>query len=724
MNATEKNRRLLEKLTEAWQYEKEYQAVNRNQQAIDDDFYDGEQWSAEDIEVLNERGQPALVYNLVKQAVNWVLGTEKRNRIDFNVYPRTKDGNKTAQVKKQLLKFISDANKLTFARSLAFEDAVKVGVGWLEDSIRGDDSKELLQSSYVSWRNVWYDSLSIKADLSDARHLFRSFYVDLDVAQNMFPNHAKALKHHVTSDDYTDERLDEDDYLYGNQYQNSQNGQNGQGVTLSRRTYSNGSYLRNSRKRIRLVECWYREPITTQKMRGGMYSGEDYDKSNTDHVKQVQEQFATLTDALVMQMHCAIFCESILLQSKPSPYKHNDFPFTPVWGYRRGKDNAPYGMIRELRDPQESLNKRNSKAVHILSTNTIIADESAATDWDDVREQAARPDGIILLDGAQQNARFELNKDKQLAQQHVDLMMNDERLINTVSGVTDANLGKQSRAISGKAMDSQEEQGSIATTKFFDNLRFAVQLQGEKQLALTEQFYDEEKIIRITGDKGAVNFEPINSPEWDEQSQTWVMLNPMQAEKAEFVVDEQNAQANLRAAMFETMTGVLQTLPPEVALQLLDLVYDNSDLPNRDEMVKRIREINGQKDPNAEKTPESMAAEQAQTEQVQAQQQQVEEMQKLEIEKLRVEIEQLKSNITVKNVEGLYSAINAAKEVAMLPAIAPMADEVYKSAGGQDYNGFPIIDNPQALPVPPYEQNTHPQYPSNPQVGMMTGIDS
>ena len=74
----------------------------------------------------------------------------------------------------------------------------------------------------------------------------------------------------------------------------------------------------------------------------------------------------------------------------------------------------------------------------------------------------------------------------------------------------------------------------------------------------------------------------------------------------------------------------------------------------------------------------------------------------------------------------------------MLPAIAPMADEVYKSAGGQDYNGYPIIpaqpqevqDGSQENQTPaqaemlsPHE-NTHPQFPPNPDVGMMAGIDS
>jgi len=120
------------------------------------------------------------------------------------------------------------------------------------------------------------------------------------------------------------------------------------------------------------------------------------------------------------------------------------------------------------------------------------------------------------------------------------------------------------------------------------------------------------------------------------------------------------------------------------------------------------------------KTDDEIAADVQQPDPIQQQ------IQQLTLEKLQAEISKIKSDVTRGNVDGIYSAINAAKEVAVLPAIAPMADEVYKSAGGEDFNQFPLINNPQAVAgVPPQDNlNTHPQYPPNPDVGMMRGIDS
>jgi len=45
-----------------------------------------------------------------------------------------------------------------------------------------------------------------------------------------------------------------------------------------------------------------------------------------------------------------VFTVAGLLWLGPSPYRHNRYPFTPIWGNRRGRDGLPYGLIRGLRD--------------------------------------------------------------------------------------------------------------------------------------------------------------------------------------------------------------------------------------------------------------------------------------------------------------------------------------------------------------------------------------
>ncbi len=52
---------------EDWWYQaRQAQAMNRYEQALDQDFHDGLQWNDDDRKVVEDRGQVACVFNLIK----------------------------------------------------------------------------------------------------------------------------------------------------------------------------------------------------------------------------------------------------------------------------------------------------------------------------------------------------------------------------------------------------------------------------------------------------------------------------------------------------------------------------------------------------------------------------------------------------------------------------------------------------------------------------------
>src|SRR5690606_25643193 len=99
-----------------------------------------------------------------------------------------------AQRKTELLKYLSDVNRTPFHRSRAFEDCVKVGIGWMEDGLGDDSDGEVIASRYESWRNILWDSASTSMDLKDCRYIFRSKWVDLDFATAMFPGREAVIE--------------------------------------------------------------------------------------------------------------------------------------------------------------------------------------------------------------------------------------------------------------------------------------------------------------------------------------------------------------------------------------------------------------------------------------------------------------------------------------------------------------------------------------------------
>ena len=129
------------RLLEWWYFEREKQAENRFQQSIDADYYDNLQWDPDDAEIVRSRGQMPLVYNEVAPMCDWLIGTERRAKADWKVLPRTEDDVQIADVKTKVLKYVADINRAAFARSRAFADAIKSGVGWVDDGVQDDEEE-------------------------------------------------------------------------------------------------------------------------------------------------------------------------------------------------------------------------------------------------------------------------------------------------------------------------------------------------------------------------------------------------------------------------------------------------------------------------------------------------------------------------------------------------------------------------------------------------------
>lgn len=645
-----------------YQRELDRQHDNRIEQAQDEDFYDNIQWSEEDARTLRDRGQAPLTYNVISQTVNWIIGSEKRGRTDFNILPRGKEDSRPAERKTSLLKYLSDVNRTPFHRSRAFEDAVKVGIGWIEDGVTDEDDGEPIYSRYESWRNMLWDSASTEFDLSDCRYVIRTKWVDLDIAIAMFPDRQHLLERSAEVGD----RLGYD----------LANGDEVMDYAENERETTVGSAIDNvdsSRDRVRLIEIWFRKPERVQKVVGGEFGGEPYDPEHPGHMKTLEAGQAIVAERVMLRMHCAVMTTEGLLFYGQSPYRHNRFPFTPIWGYRRGRDGLPYGVIRGLKDIQEDINKRASKALFILSTNKTIMEEGAVPDMDEFMEEVARPDGVLVV---KPNKRLELNVDRDLAPAHLDLMGRSIQMIQSVSGVTDELMGRTTNATSGIAVQARQEQGAMSTSKLFDNLRFAVQVQGEKQLSLVEQYFTEQKQFRITNSRGTPDYITVNDgmPE-----------NDIARSKADFVISDAEWRASMRQAQAEQLMEMMTRLPPQVAMVMLDLVIETMDLPNRDELVKRIRQVTGQRDPDAQElTPEEQQTMQAQQAQQQMQQAMFEAELRAKIAKAvkdEVDAQAKAAGIAKTNVEIQQAAVNTAQTAMTAPGLLPVADGIMEEAG-------------------------------------------
>lgn len=653
-----------------YQRELERQAENRMQMAVDEDFYDHRQYSDEDLAILAERGQAALTFNLIQTSVNWLIGIERRTKKDFRILPRKRDGQQAAERKTQLLFHVRDENRSDFEWSDAFASAVKTGLGWMECARGNPDDGTILYERAENWRAMLWDSTAIRYDLQDARYVSRTKWVDLDLAASLWWNRRGLLETSARSQTLGVSTVDAlgDDVM--------------DAIELEHFQAIGRSHGRDAvaavRDRVRIIEMWFRMPVEAKIMRGGQFHGELFDEWSPGHVSDLIAERATLATRPMQVVHVALMTDAGFLDVRRSPYRHNRFPFTPVWGYRRARDGMPYGVIRGIRDPQRDFNRRFSKALHHLSAKTVLVEQGAVDDIETLRNEAARPDAVIEYKPGRPPPAIQA--DLAVGQAHVELMEIDRRLIQQVGGVTDENLGRKTNATSGIAIQRRQEQGALATDLFFDNLRRSRLAQGEKLLVLIEQYYSEADEIRVIDSRGNTQFAPINdgAPE-----------NAIAAHKADFVISEEEWRVSARqsqAALILELAQQLAATAPQLVIGILDLVVEMLDVPRGSELVKRIRQITGAADPDADPNnpdPETVAMQAQKAAQDQMQQRRAEaEIAEKEgrAAKALADARKVEQSLSADRIAELTAALEAAIRIAGAPAVAAATDRVLMEA--------------------------------------------
>src|SRR5690606_8066440 len=116
---------------------------------------------------------------------------------------------------------------------------------------------EPIYSGAESWRNIIFDSTYRRLDMQDCRYLFRVKWVDLDVAIALFPERKEQLID-ASTDGYDFGGVDDsdgDDAMDSLEYERSMSG-------------ASRDALGYGRRRVRLIEAWFRVPERVKKLRG------------------------------------------------------------------------------------------------------------------------------------------------------------------------------------------------------------------------------------------------------------------------------------------------------------------------------------------------------------------------------------------------------------------------------------------------------------------------
>jgi hypothetical protein len=447
-------------------------------------YYDGYQWTTEEQKALRERGQPEITINKIHDKVAMLCGLERRARTDPKAFPRTPSEEDRADAATQALRYIADDNNYPLARSAVFEEMLVEGYGGVELTLEDDgQGGTSIVITHVPWDRLWYDPHSRRPDFSDARYLGAVVWMDRDAVEELYPGAADVIDASFQSGSGIDSYSDRPD---------------------------NVVWSDNRRSRVRVVQCHW--------VRSGTWWQATYTKGGL------------LTDPVASPFkdrHGKSAC-GILLQSA-----YID------------RENRRYGMVRNLISLQDEINKRRSKALHLLSVHQTIAEKGAVKDVDAARQELARPDGYVEVNAGM---RFEVMPGGEMALGQFQLLQHATAEMQ-LSGPNAAMSGTESRELSGRAILAQQAGGATQNEPLADSLRWWSRRVYEMAWMAVREYWTGPKWLRVTDDLGELRWVGLNRPVTvgEQMAAQIAKLDPQQQQMA--MQQLQQAAANPQTAM-------------------------------------------------------------------------------------------------------------------------------------------------------------------------------
>ena len=513
-------------------------ADNRKEQQIDDDYYHGYQLTAEERRILKKRMQPDTVFNRYRKSINGTLGVLESGETDPRAYGRNPGVDEdSADVVSKTLRYVADLNHFHDLRLECAYDYLVPGTCAALVEVDDDNRPKLTQ---INSEEHFYDPRSRKKDFSDARYQGIAKWMYADTLAAMYPDKATEIENALTS---------------GSAIPVSD--------TFEDRPKDNlSNWIDRRRRRLMVVEIYHNEGGWQRCL---FHAGGILEAGPSSYLDEKQKP------------DCAIIAQSCYVD----------------------RENNRMGIGRDLRSPQDEFNKRRSKLLHETSNRQMQAmpnemgQLALSTDADEVRKEAARPDGIIPP-GWQPVSRGDIFTGQ------INLLQMAESELDR-QGPNPAILARGASSASGRSKQVDQQAGLTEDSIVYKGLHAWEMRMYRAMWNRCRQFWKAPDYIRVTDDEGAPQFIGINQP----QMGTQIARNPETGmpEIQQVVLGYENAlaeldvdieldvtpdTATLRQEQFQTLSELAKMYGPQEVP--FDDMLELSDLPDKRKLIEKRKQ--------------------------------------------------------------------------------------------------------------------------------------
>ena len=509
-------------------------------------YYHGKQWTDSELKALRRRKQPATVKNRIKRKVDFLVGIEQSQRRDPKGVPRNPSGEKAAYVGTASLRYVADVNKSQVIFSDGANDGLIRGIGVHKGVVVPTPKGLEIKKNKVRSDEWFYDPRSLEWDFRDALYMGEAKWFDIDQAKEMLPFAAERIEEMSTS------------ALVGNS-----------GGVIPQLFDKERNWVDPNTRRIFIIELWYK------------YQGNwmfDFlvgavSLCPAEPVKTGQVDPVSGAEITTPPMDCL------------SPYVNEDGetvnPYDP-WSPYVDERGDRYGVVRDMIPIQDEINKRSSKALHLLTVRQTKAEAGAVADIDKMKAELAKPDGHVEVNPGK---NFEVLEQTAQIQGNLELLQEAKAEIENL-GPNPGLIGRGVEKQSGRAILAQQNSGMTELSPVFERIREWKLRVYRRDWNMIRQFWTTERVIRVSGDPDAIQHLHINKP---------VGINPqtgqMQVENSpaeidiDIILDEGPDTVTMREELMEQLSQLGPgVVPPELLIEL-------SNIGEKEQILRKMAEF-------------------------------------------------------------------------------------------------------------------------------------
>ena len=412
------------------------------------DYYDLDQWTQDELEHLEARGQPPTTTSRPSQKINYIIGIEEDTRVVPEAFPRTQMDDDDANACTDILRAASDIAGFEDVRPDVLENMAIEGRGAaiLEPEVTEDERGEKDLNwilKYLPWDQFAYDARSKRRDFSDARWKAAVVWMDLDdaIAHPIYGEHAEVLKQSVEK-------------------------------CASDSMYSEKPQIWATRKpdRVRIVHMFYREK--------GRWAECHFIKEQY----LVKPKWSILRDTKGRNL-CRIIAAAA--------FRSRATQDRPSWCY---------GAMKAMISATDQINKRQSKALWMITMGQVWMEDGAITSPAsevEIQEAVAQPDSVFRVrPGALVEGKVKVERNLELAQGQAQLLAEAKAELDR-SGPSAPVIAGDTRVRSGRAELVQQQVGMRELSPMFQSLRRWEKTVFRYLWYAVRRSWTYEKILRV-----------------------------------------------------------------------------------------------------------------------------------------------------------------------------------------------------------------------------------